>query len=86
MEKEKILFALYNQMKKIKNKDHCRLFLEKNKVLISLLEEDSMVLKNTVHHLESMMLLDIDDLHTIQKLPITSYINWSRSLSMLPYV
>ena len=86
MEKEKTLFAIYNQIKNLIHAHQCRLFLEKNKVLISLLEEDSMVLKNTVHHLESMMLLDIDDLHTIQKLPITSYINWSRSLSMLPYV
>ena len=86
MEKEKILFALYNQIKKLIHTDQCRIFLEKNKVLISLLEEDSMVLENTVHHLESMMLSDIDDLHTIQKLPICLYMDWSRSLSKLPYV
>lgn len=79
--------AIYKQIKQIRDVRQCSVFLKENHVLISSLDKDYMTLiQNTIQHLQWMLKHNIDDLHTIQKLPISEYMNWSRSLSILPCV
>ena len=83
----RLIKALYKQIKQIRCIRQCSVFLKENHVLISSLDKDYMVLiQNTIQHLRWMILHNIDDLHTIQRLPISEYMNWSRSLSILPCV
>ena len=75
--KNRVINTLYSQLKKLQTVEQCDRFLTNNKVLLSLQGKYNHYIINTIYHLQWMMIQQIQDLQTIQKLPINKYIEWS---------
>ena len=77
----RVINALYSQLKKLQKIEHCDRFLKDNKILLSLQGNYNQYICNAVHHIQWMMIQQIQEIRTIQKLPLNKYIDWSKSLN-----
>jgi len=77
----RVINALYSQLKKLQTVEHGDRFLKENKILLSLQGNYNHYICNTVHHIQWMMIQQIQEIQTIQNLPLKKYIEWSKSLN-----
>ena len=79
----RVINALYGQLKILHTCDQCDRFLIENKKLLSLQDEYNQYICNTVRHLQWMIAEDIEDIQSIQNLPHKQFIQWSQSLDTI---
>lgn len=77
----RVIHALYSQLKKLQTIEQCDRFLKENKILLSLQGYYNHYICNAVHHIQWMMFQQIQEIQTIQNLPLKKYIEWSKSLN-----